>query len=244
MLTLDLLLDMAPGMEMDRLVHQKLYGSNLPVRLDGSDEVYDFHPSTDINTAWLLAQKEGIALIPQSLENGGFHWYACDISAVSYRGSEVAITPKDDKRISCETAPLAICKCFLLEDVQEVQIDVQLLSDNDLMDLLATGLMQWREEEHPQVQGTGQWMAEYEYGVYYKADGTFVDRLTWDPCSEYEDAIEVQTKAIALDAKGYVLNLSQIVNEEATDHRSISALLNSTLRQRAEAAWMTYEALR
>ncbi|OPH61868.1 hypothetical protein BC351_01100 [Paenibacillus ferrarius] len=89
------------------------------VTMDELKEVYDFRPSTNISIAWNIAKKEGIAVIPQSRENGGFDWYACDIEAVKYRGNEIAISIFNDSGISCETAEEAICKCVLLADLSQ-----------------------------------------------------------------------------------------------------------------------------
>jgi len=83
------------------------------VTMDDLEEVYDFHPSTNMNTAWELAKKEGIAVIPQS-SGDGFRWYACDIKSVHYRGNEIALNTYNDSSISCDTAEEAISKCYLL----------------------------------------------------------------------------------------------------------------------------------
>lgn len=67
-----------------------------------------FDPSRNLIQAWRVAEKMGLALIPQS--NGdGFNWFACDVESVSYRGDEIAIIPIEDSGWSKPTAPLAIC---------------------------------------------------------------------------------------------------------------------------------------
>ena len=79
--------------------------------VDG-DQIDSFNPSESIFDAWQVAEKMGIALIPQTTEEG-FCWYACDIEQVSYRGDEVAITLLNDSGVSAETAPMAICLAAL-----------------------------------------------------------------------------------------------------------------------------------
>ena len=67
--------------------------------------------------------------------------------------------------------------------------DVKQLTDNDLSDKLAI-VMGWRLEDHPEVNGTGQWMSEYEFGVFYRQDGTIQLRATWEPTGNIEQARE------------------------------------------------------
>lgn len=69
--------------------------------------------SRDILAAWPLVEKFGLALIPQSIGNGKFRWFACDIEAVKYRGFEIAIIPIEWTEHSADTAPLAICRAVL-----------------------------------------------------------------------------------------------------------------------------------
>ncbi len=70
--------------------------------------------STDIAAAFEVVQKLGLAIIPQSNPDGGFRWYACDITCVKYYGGGIVIVPKNDSGISCDTAAEAICRAALL----------------------------------------------------------------------------------------------------------------------------------
>lgn len=59
-----------------------------------------------LNDVWPLAERHGLALIPQS-HGDGFRWLACDIERVHYGGA-IIIYPKDGKAISADTAVEAI----------------------------------------------------------------------------------------------------------------------------------------
>lgn len=120
--------------------------------------------------------------------------------------------------------------------------DVQLINDNDLADKLAE-LMGWKLEEHLEVNGRGQWMDEYEFGVFYKQDGSYQERLEWEPCDNWEQAREAQAKAMEVSADRYVSNLDYVVNPDSTidvwTNDAIVKLLQATPRQIAEAAYLT-----
>lgn len=63
----------------------------------------------DISEAWKIAEKLGIALVPQSkLTGSGFNWLAMDIEIVLYRG-EVVLYPRRNSEISKPSASEAIC---------------------------------------------------------------------------------------------------------------------------------------
>jgi hypothetical protein len=70
------------------------------------------HYSSDIAAAWEVAEKLGLAIIPQSSKNG-FRWLACDVKLISYKGDRIEVFPVDDTEYSCDTAPLAICRAAL-----------------------------------------------------------------------------------------------------------------------------------
>lgn len=123
---------------------------------------------------------------------------------------------------------------------------LQTMSDQELDEWLAVNCMGWREEEHPEVNGTGQWMAEYEFPVYFKPDGSFVVSSNFSPSTDPADSLEVQAKAIEVSADKYVSNLDKFRNpepiQEAWGNHEIARLLTSTPRERAEAAYMTLQA--
>ena len=75
--------------------------------------------STDIRLALPLAERYGIAIIPQSKGDGAYRWLACDVEMVIYRGSEINIVPINDTDISADTVPLAICKAVLLSKLNK-----------------------------------------------------------------------------------------------------------------------------
>lgn len=130
--------------------------------------------------------------------------------------------------------------------------DVKQLNDSDLADKLAEA-MGWKLDDHPAISGTGQWMAEYDYGVFYKQDETYQERLSWEPCDDWEQAHEVQAKAIEVDACMYVSYLSilksvDIYHIDWSQHRidgkyikdhEVADLLTATPRQISEAAYLT-----
>ncbi|MEK4025401.1 BC1872 family protein [Sporosarcina sp. FSL W7-1283] len=86
------------------------YYASYWVDKDGTKQkpVNFFSPSTNLQDAWIVAEKLGIVLIPQT--NGDkFNWYACDVESVSHRGDEIAIVPSNNSGIQTELAPRSIC---------------------------------------------------------------------------------------------------------------------------------------
>ncbi|MDQ0091642.1 hypothetical protein J2T12_005082 [Paenibacillus anaericanus] len=119
--------------------------------------------------------------------------------------------------------------------------DVKQLNDNDLADKLAEA-MGWRLEEHPAVNGTGQWMAEYDFGVYCKPDETYQERLGWEPCDDLEQAREAQSKAIKVDTDTYIRELASMMDLGYPFNRNtVAKLLQATPRQISEAAYITIQ---
>ncbi|NEZ45588.1 hypothetical protein [Paenibacillus alvei] len=105
----------------------------------------------------------------------------------------------------------------------------------------------WREEEHPGVNGTGQWMAEYEYGVYYKQDGNMIEVLGYEPATEVEESLELQELAIERNAVEYVRQLDGLMwpSGYAIAHdyalRNVIKMLQATPRQRTIASILTLQ---
>jgi len=124
--------------------------------------------------------------------------------------------------------------------------DVKQINDNDLADKIAEA-MGWEFDDHPAISGTGQWMAEYDYGVYYKEDGTFQERLYWEPCNDWDQAREVQAKVIEVDGVEYVNNLYSVrygfkrPDDHRLDELNVTHLLQATPRQISEAAYITIQ---
>lgn len=120
---------------------------------------------------------------------------------------------------------------------------LQTMSDQELDEWLAVNCMGWREEEHPEVNGTGQWMAEYEFPVYFKPDGSFVVSSNFSPSTDPADSLEVQAKAIEVDEPEYFTQLLAL--KGVLDNYSLFAALNAVAlaspRERAEAAYMTLQ---
>lgn len=79
-----------------------------------------FQPSINIKDAQKVAEKLGMALIPQTSEEG-FHWYACCVEEVSNTGDEIKVIPLNDSGVSAETAPMAICLAALYSFGIEVE---------------------------------------------------------------------------------------------------------------------------
>ncbi|HEY2492707.1 MAG TPA: hypothetical protein VGI33_07345 [Paenibacillus sp.] len=134
------------------------------------------------------------------------------------------------------------------------QLQVQTLTDQELDEWLAVNCMGWREEEHPEVHGTGQWMAEYEFPVYFKPDGSFILSGDFAPCTDPAASLEVEKVAIEHNFDAYVQNLAIVKWGEPDDdvedtavwnktmRYSIAELLTASPRERAEAAYMTLQA--
>lgn len=88
------------------------------------------------------------------------------------------------------------------------------------------------------------------YGKHYivRANGKYG---TWAPCSDPAASLEVQAKAIEVDAGGYIQNLLIVIFGELVYEREFSNRLldfmtaakinNATPRERAEAAYITLQ---
>lgn len=124
---------MEAGRELDALVAEKVMGYEV-FRSDHAEYVQGrdwadpgeplYYPdgierqaatvpeySTDIAAAWPIAQKLGLALVPQS-DGDGFRWLATDVHAVNY-SNVITVEPKDGTEYSADTAPHAICLAAL-----------------------------------------------------------------------------------------------------------------------------------
>ena len=122
------------------------------------------------------------------------------------------------------------------------------MTDQQLDEWLAVNCMGWREDEHPEVHGTGQWMAEYEFPVYYKPDGSFILSGDWTPCTDPAASLEVEAKAIEVDAEKYMRNLAivrwklDVLSDWTYFTLDKAADLHiSSPRERAEAAYITLQ---
>jgi len=77
-------------------------------KLDWHKEVYRTpRYSTVIREAWHVAEKLGLAVIPQSMDDG-FHWLAMDLANVLYTDT-VTLTPRGQAFFSSDTVSHAIC---------------------------------------------------------------------------------------------------------------------------------------
>lgn len=68
------------------------------------------------------------------------------------------------------------------------------ISGRELDAAVAGHVMGWREAEHPERHGTGQWMSEYAYPVYYKQNGQYIESGSFMPSEEIEAAMQVVEK--------------------------------------------------
>jgi hypothetical protein len=69
--------------------------------------IQPFSPSTNIKDAWVLAERLGLCVIPQS-DGDKFRWYACDLKTVSYANGLIVLSPTEHTGNSAETAQMAI----------------------------------------------------------------------------------------------------------------------------------------
>lgn len=67
----------------------------------------------DIFAATQVANKLGIALIPQS-DGNGYRWFACDLNCAIYRGHEIGLEELNDSGVSEDTIEKAICHAAYL----------------------------------------------------------------------------------------------------------------------------------
>lgn len=113
-MTIDEIMEMNVGRMMDLLI-ANLMGHNSLTTAMNVDGTLGYTPSysSDMTAAWEVANRFGIAVIPQSKDDG-FTWLACDLESVKYRGSEIVLVEREQSSISCDTAAEAICKAALI----------------------------------------------------------------------------------------------------------------------------------
>ncbi|HBS44700.1 MAG TPA: hypothetical protein DEA91_10030 [Paenibacillus sp.] len=82
-----------------------------------------------------------------------------------------------------------------------------------------------------------------EFGVIQMSEDLVWNEYAFPYCTDPAASLEVQTKAIEVDAQGYLYNLATVVNGyEAADiweDDEIISMLKATPRERAEAANIT-----
>jgi hypothetical protein len=118
--------------EMDLLVARKVMGWTDILKSGGNSEKswFDesgkymtrkdsFNPTYSIKDAWMVAEKLGLCLIPQT-SSKGFRWLACDVEAVSYNGDNIAISPLENTEHSADSAQMVICLAALLSVGEEL----------------------------------------------------------------------------------------------------------------------------
>lgn len=110
------------GREMDALVAERVMGMGSQWTIQMNDdgtfsptgEVWYECPyfSAEMDAAYLVMQKLGLALVPQSTDSG-FAWLACDLEAVRYGAAGITLVEKPGTAISAPTAPEAVCRAAL-----------------------------------------------------------------------------------------------------------------------------------
>ncbi|OAB36996.1 hypothetical protein PMSD_09980 [Paenibacillus macquariensis subsp. defensor] len=97
--------------------------------------------------------------------------------------------------------------------------------------------------EHPDryrmVNPNGQ-----EFGIFQLTEGLVWNEYAFPYCSDPSASLEVQAKAIEVDADEYVGNLNSVMCEDMSNdaywtNEDIAILLQATPRQRSEAAYLT-----
>jgi len=68
------------------------------------------------------------------------------------------------------------------------------MGDEKLDEQIVVRVMGWRIADHPEKNGTGQWMSEYGYPVYFKPSGAYIESGSFRPSEEIEAAMEVVEK--------------------------------------------------
>jgi len=63
------------------------------------------------------------------------------------------------------------------------------MTDEEITDIIATKIMGWHLEDHPEKNGTGQWFSEYEYQQWFNADGEMVADHNFNPPNSNEDCM-------------------------------------------------------
>ncbi len=116
-----------PGPELDQLVAERVMGWRREEPERGPrrwrpPEDGKSHParalygvprySTDIAAAWLVAERLGLAVVPD-LTGDGTGWYATDIQHVVF-GDSVTMIEEERGGVAGETAPYAICLAALV----------------------------------------------------------------------------------------------------------------------------------
>jgi Phage ABA sandwich domain len=64
----------------------------------------------------------------------------------------------------------------------------------DIDKRIAVEVMGWTVADHPEKHGTGQWMSEYGFPVYYDSDGRYREACSFCPSADMAAAMEVVAK--------------------------------------------------
>lgn len=83
------------------------------------------------------------------------------------------------------------------------------MHDEEVVKIIATKVMGWHLQDHPEKNGSGQWFCEYGYQQWFDADGTMVADHNWRPHDNDEDCMLAwdkisETKAVDLYNGRYV----------------------------------------
>jgi len=115
------------------------------------------------------------------------------------------------------------------------------MTAQELAEATAVHVMGWSVGEHPEVNGTGQWMVEYEFPVYFKKDGAFICWDEWNPAEDIRDAREIEVRIAECigNRASYVVQLRQVVGE----YSSMFDLIHANPEQRCRAALLAVKGL-
>ncbi|WCF11509.1 hypothetical protein NDS46_31625 (plasmid) [Paenibacillus thiaminolyticus] len=120
----------------------------------------------------------------------------------------------------------------------------QLKKMSDLeLDEVVPKVAGWREDDHPEVNGTGPWMVEYEYPVYYKQDGTMIESFGYYPTEDINQTLELESEVIELDVDLYIRELASLLGIDGYpfNRNIVAKMLQATPRQRTIAAILTLQ---
>ncbi|WP_127580166.1 BC1872 family protein [Paenibacillus koleovorans] len=127
MLTREQIMAMKPGPEMDQIVNKKLFGFTVRAHRDIAKlglpfDRSDFLPSSFLPNAWEVVKKVHETIGPMILSNNDYRgWYSC-----GFYLDDVTIVETE-----AETAPLAICRAFLLADLERSERQSEEIEEQD-----------------------------------------------------------------------------------------------------------------
>ena len=73
------------------------------------------------------------------------------------------------------------------------------MQEDKMIKTVATKIMGWHLNDHPELHGNGQWFSEYEYQQWFNSDNIMVANHNWNPLDNDEDCMMAWDKFVVMN---------------------------------------------